>query len=107
VGFSTAIFAAIGIVCGQQLTSRRPSLLRQLIQPLGAGTGLLAMLGTEGEQTDLGAHLLGFGCGLGCGLLLRVSRLDLQAGNRRLQQTLFTATLVLIIGCWLLAVREI
>lgn len=106
VGFSTAIFAAIGIFCGLQLTNRRSSLIRQLILPLGAGAGLLAMLGTEGEQTDLGAHLLGFGCGLGCGLLLRVSRLDLQAGNRRLQQGLFTATLVLITGCWLLAAKQ-
>lgn len=106
VGFSTAIFAAIGIFCGLQLTNRRSSLIRQLILPLGAGAGLLAMLGTEGEQTDLGAHLLGFGCGLGCGLLLRLSRLDLQAGNRRLQQGLFTATLVLITGCWLLATKQ-
>ena len=106
VGFSTAIFAAIGIFCGLQLTSRRSSLIRQLILPLGAGAGLLAMLGTEGKQTDLGAHLLGFGCGLGCGLLLRLSRLDQQAGNHRLQQGLFSATLVLIVGSWLLAARQ-
>ncbi len=103
VGFSTAIFAAIGIFCGLQLSSRRSSLIRQLILPLGAGAGLLAMLGTGGKQTDLGAHLLGFACGLGCGFLVRISRLDLQAGNRRLQQWLFAATLVLIISSWLLA----
>ena len=103
VGFSTAIFAAIGIFCGLQLTRRRASLIRQLILPLGAGAGLLAMLGTEGKQTDLGAHLFGFGCGLACGILLQVSRLDLRTDNRRLQQALFAVTLALITGCWLLA----
>jgi membrane associated rhomboid family serine protease len=105
VGFSTAIFAAIGIFCGQQLSSRRASLLRQIILPLGAGAGLLAMLGSEGKQTDLGAHLFGLGCGFCCGLLLRSSRLDRQADNHRLQQILFTITLALITGCWLLAVK--
>ncbi len=105
VGFSTAIFAAIGIFCGLQLTRRKSSLIRQLVLPLGAGAGLLAMLGTEGKQTDLGAHLFGFGCGLACGLLLQISHLDLRADNRRLQQILFAVTLALITGCWLLATK--
>jgi membrane associated rhomboid family serine protease len=105
VGFSTAIFAAIGIFCGQQLADRKASIIRQLILPLGAGAGLLAMLGTEGKQTDLGAHLFGFGCGLACGLLLHLSRLERQAENRRLQPALFAAGLVLVIGCWMLALR--
>jgi membrane associated rhomboid family serine protease len=105
VGFSTAIFAAIGIFCGQQLADRKASIIRQLILPLGAGAGLLAMLGTEGKQTDLGAHLFGFGCGLACGLLLHLSRLERQAENRRLQPALFAASLVLVIGCWMLALR--
>jgi membrane associated rhomboid family serine protease len=103
VGFSTAIFAAIGIFCGQQLIQQRPSLIRQIILPLGAGAGLLAMLGTEGKHTDLGAHLFGFGCGIVCGLLVQFSNLDLQADNRSLQQLLFTLTLILIGGSWLLA----
>lgn len=103
VGFSTAIFAAIGIFCGLQLADRKATLIRQLILPLGAGIGLLAMLGTEGKHTDLGAHLFGFGSGLACGVLLHLSRLDLQADNRGLQQLLFSLALLLIIGCWLLA----
>ncbi len=107
VGFSTAIFAAIGIFCGQQLARRKATIIRQLILPLGTGAGLLAMLGTGGKQTDLGAHLFGFGCGLACGLLLQLSRLDQLAGRRHLQQALFTATLVLIIGCWLLAFKAL
>jgi membrane associated rhomboid family serine protease len=105
VGFSTAIFAAIGIFCGQQLTERKATIIRQLLLPLGAGAGLLAMLGSEGKQTDLGAHLFGLGCGLACGLLLQLIRLNLQAENRLLQQALFATTIALVTGCWLLAVR--
>ncbi len=103
VGFSTAIFAAIGIFCGMQLAIRKATFVQQLLPPLGAGAGLLAMLGTQGEHTDLGAHLFGFGCGLLCGLLLQISHLDHQAENSRLQAGLFAVTLVLITGCWLLA----
>ncbi len=103
VGFSTAIFAAIGILCGLQLANRKATIIRQLILPIGAGIGLLAMLGTEGKQTDLGAHLFGLGSGLACGVLLQFSRLDQRADNRGLQQLLFSLALILIFGCWLLA----
>ena len=103
VGFSTAVFAAIGIFCGMQLAIRRATLLKQLIVPLGAGTGLLAMLGTQGEHTDLGAHFFGFGCGLICGLLLQICHMDQQIENRRLQGSLFAISLLLVFGCWFLA----
>lgn len=72
VGFSTAVFAAIGLLCGMQKV-RGQRLLARLLIPLGAGVGLLAMLGVGGEHTDLGAHLSGLACGLGCGLLYRLS----------------------------------
>jgi len=110
VGFSTAVFAAIGIFCGRQLLGGS-SLLRQLILPLGAGAGLLAMLGSGGEggsthQTDLGAHLFGLLCGLAGGLLLRAAGWDQQGGRSGLQTALFAAALLLIVLCWLLAFRK-
>ncbi len=109
VGFSTAVFAAIGIFCGRQLLGGG-SLLRQLILPLGAGTGLLAMLGSGGEggahQTDLGAHLFGLLCGLGGGLLLRTAGWDQQGKRSHLQAVLFAASLLLIVLCWLPAFRK-
>lgn len=108
VGFSTAVFAAIGIFCGRQLIGGS-SLLRQLILPLGAGAGLLAMLGSGGEggahQTDLGAHLFGLLCGLAGGLLLRTAGWDQQGSRSRLQTVLFLTALFLIVLCWLLAFR--
>ena len=36
--------------------------------PVAAALSLLALLGSEGKQTDLGAHLFGFLFGFGLGL---------------------------------------
>jgi membrane associated rhomboid family serine protease len=104
VGFSTAIFAAIGILCGRQLVSPGP-VLRQLLLPLGAGVGLLAMLGSSNEsgRTDLGAHLFGLFSGLILGLLLRLFKFDQQGEHKTIQQGLFISALLLIVFCWLLA----
>ena len=103
VGFSTAVFAAVGILCGRQLNNRASTIVRQLVLPLGAGVGLLAMLGSEGERTDLGAHLFGLASGLLYGLLLQLTDLDLLGRRGGLQFALFLIALFLIALCWLLA----
>ena len=41
---------------------------RKAILPIAAGAALLAMLGTEGENTDYAAHVAGLLCGLALGL---------------------------------------
>jgi membrane associated rhomboid family serine protease len=103
VGFSTAVFAAIGMFSGLQLKGGKSSPL-QIIIPLGAGAGLLAFLGTEGRQTDLGAHLFGFCCGIAAGLLTRLSGLIKAADNNAMQRIFFVVALALISLCWWLAV---
>jgi len=102
VGFSTAVFAAIGIFTGLQLKRRKFSPMG-IIVPLGAGLSLLAFLGTEGERTDLGAHLLGFCCGIFAGLLVTATRLSEAADNHPLQRILFISAILLIVTCWWLA----
>jgi membrane associated rhomboid family serine protease len=104
VGFSTAIFAAIGIFSGMQIAGNKATLLRKLVVPLGAGAGLLAMLGTEGKQTDMGAHLFGFACGIITGLLLKLLNLQQQTDNQKFQHLLFALSLLMIIGSWMLAI---
>lgn len=64
LGFSTAVFGAIGALCG--IRALRAGVVTVLL-PLGAGLGLLAMLGAEGERTDLGAHIWGLASGMGLG----------------------------------------
>lgn len=115
VGFSTAVFAAAGILSGARPFAERADpdrpfperfgrLLREAFVPLAAGLGLLAMLGSGNAdgRTDLGAHLFGFACGLPLGILagwlrrrgIRFEGRDLLPG---------TAALALPVLCWYLA----
>ncbi len=102
VGFSTAVFAAIGMFSGLQIKMGRDAPLRFLV-PLGAGAGLLAFLGTEGQHTDLGAHLSGFCCGIVVGQLIIRTNLIKAADNPTIQRFLFFCALAIIFLCWWLA----
>jgi membrane associated rhomboid family serine protease len=67
VGASTAVFGAVGILAALSLVRYRQQLQRRWPLPVAAALALLAILGTEGKNTDLGAHLFGlvYGCFLG------------------------------------------
>jgi membrane associated rhomboid family serine protease len=108
VGFSTAVFAAVGLLVGSQLNRQR---FGGIILPLGAGLSLLAMIGSEGVRTDLGAHLWGLAVGMACGLLRRfwprgaavggLSGATLPRGWP--QAALLVAVFLALVGTWLLA----
>lgn len=68
VGGSTLVFGAVGILSAMNLLRYRHSFFRRWAIPAAGGVALLTMLGTEGKQTDLGAHLFGFLAGLPLGL---------------------------------------
>ncbi|NVN89730.1 MAG: rhomboid family intramembrane serine protease [Desulfuromonadales bacterium] len=68
LGASTAVFGAVGIFSAISMLRHRQRLLRGLYVPIAAGLALLALLGSEGKQTDLGAHLFGFAFGVLLGL---------------------------------------
>lgn len=68
VGASTAVFGAVGILAAISMVRYRHHLQRRWFIPVAAGLALLAILGTEGKQTDLGAHLFGFGVGVFFGM---------------------------------------
>ncbi|GLI39846.1 rhomboid family intramembrane serine protease [Geobacter hydrogenophilus] len=67
VGASTAVFGAVGILASSSVVRHRHHLQRRWPLPVAAGLALLAVLGTEGEHTDLGAHLFGFLWGIALG----------------------------------------
>ena len=69
VGSSTAVFAAVGILGAISMVRYRHHLRRRWPLPVAAALSLLALLGTEGKQTDLGAHLFGFLFGFSLGLV--------------------------------------
>ena len=71
VGASTAVFAALGLLSAYVW---RRGYLRHLswprrLAPVVAGVALLAYTGTGDENTDVVAHLTGFVCGFGLGLI--------------------------------------
>jgi len=68
IGASTAVFAAVGCLGAVGVVRYRHQLRRRWPLPVAAALSLLALLGTEGKQTDLGAHLFGFFFGFLLGL---------------------------------------
>lgn len=68
VGSSTAIFGAVGILGAINLMRYRKHLQRRWPLPIAAALSLLALMGTEGKNTDLGGHFFGFLSGAVLGL---------------------------------------
>ena len=105
VGASTAVFGAIGLLAGRALARRQQAGVRgaRLLVPLGAGLGLLAMLGTSGARVDLWAHLYGLvsGAGLGAVVALALPR----PPDARVQRLLGIGSLLFAAFCWSLALR--
>ncbi len=103
VGFSTAVFAIIGIMSTQQVVEqRRPPGIRMVV-PFMAGAALLAMLGSSGGRTDLGAHLFGLLSGAAFGLVSGSRVLRSIRRSPFLQTCAFLAALFALLGCWNLA----
>lgn len=68
VGFSTALFGMIGLLCADiAVRERGHGLKRRVLLPLAAGLALLALLGSEGERTDYAAHIFGLFSGFTLG----------------------------------------
>jgi hypothetical protein len=65
------------------------------------GLALLMYTGTGGENTDIGAHLLGFVCGFGAGLIL--IRLGHLPKDARRQLIAGATALGLIFFSWAIA----
>ncbi|MGB8316333.1 MAG: rhomboid family intramembrane serine protease [Aestuariivirga sp.] len=86
IGASTAIFASIGMLVALRQVRRRdqPISTPRKWTPLAGGFGLLIFLGLSGENTDILAHILGFGAGIVGGWLLAKWDHD-WANDRRLQ----------------------
>jgi membrane associated rhomboid family serine protease len=99
VGFSTAVFAIIGMLA---MISRRHrgSTRYQRVLPFMAGAALLAMIGSSGEHTDLGAHFFGLCCGLLSGWILGGPLLTKLRKSLLFQSSLFIFSIVIIVSAW-------
>ena len=66
MGFSTALFACVGALAG--FMAMHHNQRRKAVLPIAAGIAILAMLGTEGENTDYAAHIAGLFSGMVLGM---------------------------------------
>ena len=103
IGASTAVFAALGLVAG---FSWRAKLMSQerwpyRLGPIIGGIALLAYTGTGDENTDIGAHLAGFVCGFGFGMLL--TNYARYLPQRNIQKAAGIAAVTLITFAWIIA----
>ncbi|MDO8947770.1 MAG: rhomboid family intramembrane serine protease [Desulfocapsaceae bacterium] len=105
VGFSTAVFAVIGMLAVLTHRARKKITGYHFLIPVMAGTALLAILGSSGEHTDLGAHLFGLLCGLIFGHLLGSEPLHSMRHSLVVQCIFFLLFLALLLGSWMLALH--
>jgi len=105
VGYSTAVFGIVGILVGMEI--KRGGVLKEIVVPLGAGFALLAMLGSEGERTDLGAHWWGLTVGIVLGIVV-AHWPGLRAWGKRPQIgfSFFCMGFLSIIGSWIWAMAH-
>ncbi len=102
VGFSTAVFGAVGALGG---AVRAQGIHAGVLLPLGGAAGLLALLGTAGQRTDLGAHLWGFGWGVALGMIFVRPPVVARLGGR-LGASLPWLWVAAFVGAWWLAWRS-
>jgi membrane associated rhomboid family serine protease len=100
VGASTLVFGAVGILASLTLVRYRGQLQRRWPLPVAAALALLALLGTEGKQTDLGAHLFGFLFGIVLGLSAEYLVERQGRPGRWLNVLLASGCILLVGGAW-------
>lgn len=107
VGYSTAVFATIGMLVMVSYHINRKLSRFRLFLPFMAGAALLAMTGSSGERTDLGAHFFGLLSGVVIGRVL-ISRLFIQLRHSSfLQFVLFGLTLSVVYLSWTAALDKV
>jgi rhomboid protease GluP len=104
VGASTAVFGTVGILAALSMVRYRRHLQKRWGLPIAAALALLTVLGTEGKNTDLGAHFFGFVCGIMIGLLTEqlISRRGHPGAVLNALLAIFCGLIVLL--AWLAAV---
>lgn len=107
VGFSTAVFAVVGIFVMQTFHQKKRLGGFNLILPFMGGLAILAMTGSSGERTDLGAHLFGLLSGIILGwVITRPFFLRLKQ-SATLQLIFFVITILLVYYSWDMAMMQV
>jgi membrane associated rhomboid family serine protease len=106
LGASTAVFGAVGILAALSTVHYRHNLRRRWLLPMAAAVSLLALLGSEGKNTDLGAHLFGFVYGGFLGVLSEYLVGRYGRPGRWLNALLALASCAVVLTAWLFALSS-
>jgi membrane associated rhomboid family serine protease len=104
VGASTAVFGAVGILAAISFVRNRRNLRKRWMLPVASALALLALLGTEGKNTDLGAHLFGFIYGGCLGLITEYLINRHGRPGWFMNALLASASVAVVVAAWWLAV---
>ena len=101
IGASTAVFAALGLVAGYVWRAKLLSQERWPYRfgPIVGGLALLMYTGTGDANTDIGAHLMGFLCGFGGGMLM--TRVASNLASPRIQWLFGLAGIAVMTLAWI------
>lgn len=100
VGASTAVFGAVGIFAAISMVRYPRQAQRRWLLPIASSLALLAILGTEGKNTDLGAHLFGFVFGAMLGAIAEKVEGRYGRPGRRLNTLLALFCGVVVVSAW-------
>ncbi len=101
IGASTAVFGAVGILGGIRSIDKKNGALIQKMFPFAAGLGLVALLGTGGEHTDVGAHVFGFLAGFVLGVFIEsLQQIRVNISSKKLNICLGITVLGMNIAAW-------
>jgi len=105
IGASTAVFATLGLLAGYVWRGQLMAQDRWSTRfgPVVGGLALLMFTGTGDENTDIGAHLMGFVCGFATGMLLTI--LGRMPAPARTQTMAGAAALGLVAAAWIIALK--
>jgi rhomboid protease GluP len=105
VGASTAVFAAVGMLGGLGVVSRRREAVsrRRAWLSAGAALALLGMLGTGGGRVDIWAHLCGLLVGGILGILIAL--VAPRPPGPGIQWACGGLAVAMLVYCWTLALR--
>jgi membrane associated rhomboid family serine protease len=105
IGASTAVFATLGLLAGYVWRGQLMAQDRWSTRfgPVVGGLALLMFTGTGDENTDIGAHLMGFVCGFAAGMLLTLfGRMPAPA---RVQFMAGGLAIAIVSSAWLVALQ--
>jgi membrane associated rhomboid family serine protease len=104
IGASTAVFGALGALVARAAWATAHRDWRRWVVPLGAGGGVIALVGVGGEDTDYLAHLFGFGWGLIAGVLTQWPRPLRRVPDWKVSALAGFAALGAVAGAWAWAI---